>query len=98
MDNPQAFTMDQLAKAIDETSEIVEIPIAGTIGAGSIERAFCRTVHAAIRGEVEHSNPLDCPHLVDWKCGLTGCQHPCLFAQPEHPLWAQLEGQISRAR
>lgn len=94
--DPQIITFDQLAQAIDEAAEIVEIPVGGEISAGGFERAFCRTVHAALRGEVEHSNPLDCPELVDWKCGLTNCQQPCLFAQPEHPLWARLEGQISR--
>lgn len=96
--NPPVYTVDQLAAAMPADSATLTVPVRvlGTIGTSSVERLFCPIARAALLGDWDNGNPLDCDYMDDWQCQLTGCAHPCLFCEPsDHPDWIELANQIA---
>lgn len=77
----------------DELNDNVPVPSANA-NVGSIERAFCKIAHAAVRGDHANGDPFACPCLRAWQCGLANYDHPCLFHVPDDPLWDRIRQSI----
>lgn len=94
MTAPLHVTAEELTELADITGNVVEIPCAFEVNAGRIERAFCPIAQAAVRGDHEKGNPLNCQRMIDWQCGLTGYRESCLFCDDEDPTWTRLEQSV----
>jgi len=71
----------------------LRIPITGQIGAYPMERAFCKLAHAFLRGDV---GPIEyCAFRIGDSCGLAASMAPCLFDDPDDPLWAVIEQSVA---
>jgi len=78
-----------------------EIPVVGTIGNASIERAFCKLVHQAAAGAIV--SPYGCTHYMPdadhgisgrmypssmiGSCALTAGRSTCLLVDRDDPVW-----------
>ena len=73
--------------------ETVRIPVTGQVGQSPIERAFCKLAHAFLREDV---GPIEyCAFRIGDSCGLAAGMAPCLFDDPDDPLWAVIEQSVA---
>lgn len=70
-----------------ESLEDLETLPSHHIGAGAIERAFCRRAHRALSC-AENVDFSACPQYArGGQCGLTQNRHPCIFLHINAPEW-----------